>query len=197
MGYLKAQMDGLTAKVFRTHNASTTLQDQLNKGFHEKTGKVTKDSTLEEKKFYYDQCNKTVAILCNHQKSVSAKHGDHMMKMDQGIENVRQQIEELQEQLDEMDGVKRKKKKKRKKEDEEGKSPKKKKKETLRKKELQKALKEDNKEVSLGTSKINYMDPRVTVAWCKRMQVPIEKVFNKSLLEKFPWAMQSHSKYVF
>ena len=30
--------------------------------------------------------------------------------------------------------------------------------------------KEDNKEVSLSTSKINYMDPRVTVAWCKRVR---------------------------
>ncbi len=35
---------------------------------------------------------------------------------------------------------------------------------------------DDNKEVSLGTSKINYMDPRVSVAWCKRHEVPIEKV---------------------
>ena len=31
--YLKAQMEGLTAKVFRTHNASTTLQIELAKGY--------------------------------------------------------------------------------------------------------------------------------------------------------------------
>lgn len=36
--------------------------------------------------------------------------------------------------------------------------------------------KEDLKTVALGTSKINYMDPRITVAWCKRHEVPIEKV---------------------
>lgn len=35
---------------------------------------------------------------------------------------------------------------------------------------------DDNKEVSLTTSKINYMDPRVSVAWCKRHEVPVEKV---------------------
>eukprot|EP01084_Bolivina_argentea_P039308 72640_1 len=45
----------------------------------------------------------------------------------------------------------------------------------LKKKVLAKAMKQDNKEVALGTSKINYMDPRITVAWCKRLQVPIEK----------------------
>ena len=36
--------------------------------------------------------------------------------------------------------------------------------------------KEDLKEIALGTSKINYLDPRITVAWCKRNEVPIEKV---------------------
>lgn len=36
--------------------------------------------------------------------------------------------------------------------------------------------KEDLKTVALGTSKINYLDPRITVAWCKRNEVPIEKV---------------------
>lgn len=29
--YLKSQMEGLTAKVFRTYNASSTLQQELNK----------------------------------------------------------------------------------------------------------------------------------------------------------------------
>jgi len=204
--YLKSKMEGLTAKVFRTHNASTVLQDQLSKGFHETVGKITVDSPLESKIFYYQQCNKEVAILCNHQKSVSKSHGDQLLKLDQQMQDIREQIEEMQEQLDEINGVKRKKKKKKK---TESKSPKRKKtkeqlenqirkkQEMLRKKELAKALKEDNKEVSLGTSKINYMDPRVTVAWCKKMQVPIEKIFNKSLLDKFPWAMQSNTKYDF
>ncbi|KAL2330551.1 hypothetical protein Fmac_018132 [Flemingia macrophylla] len=36
--------------------------------------------------------------------------------------------------------------------------------------------KEDLKTVALGTSKINYLDPRITVAWCKRHEVPIEKM---------------------
>jgi hypothetical protein len=38
--------------------------------------------------------------------------------------------------------------------------------------------KEDLKTVALGTSKINYLDPRITVSWCKRHEVPIEKVNN-------------------
>jgi DNA topoisomerase-1 len=36
-----------------------------------------------------------------------------------------------------------------------------------------KKKKEDLKTVALGTSKINYLDPRITVAWCKTHEVPI------------------------
>lgn len=41
---------------------------------------------------------------------------------------------------------------------------------------IQIADKEDNKTVSLTTSKINYMDPRISVAFCKSHDCPIEKV---------------------
>lgn len=41
--------------------------------------------------------------------------------------------------------------------------------------------KEENKSIALGTSKINYNDPRITVTWCKNNEVPIEKVFQKAL----------------
>ncbi|KAI9684090.1 MAG: DNA topoisomerase 1 [Trizodia sp. TS-e1964] len=50
---------------------------------------------------------------------------------------------------------------------------------------------ENNKEVALGTSKINYIDPRLTVVFAKKFNVPIEKFFSKSLREKFDWAIKS------
>jgi hypothetical protein len=37
-------------------------------------------------------------------------------------------------------------------------------------------------------SKINYLDPRITSAWCKDNDVPIEKLFSKTLLIKCTWA---------
>lgn len=58
-------------------------------------------------------------------------------------------------------------------------------------------IKDDLKTVALGTSKINYLDPRISVAWCKRHEVPIEKIFNKSLLAKFAWAMDVEPDYRF
>jgi DNA topoisomerase-1 len=71
--YLKSQMDGLTAKVFRTYNASTTLQQELKK--FELAG-----HSLEEKVEKYDEANKQVAILCNHQKTVGKKFVENLTK---------------------------------------------------------------------------------------------------------------------
>ncbi|MCJ1391715.1 DNA topoisomerase 1 [Xylographa bjoerkii] len=56
---------------------------------------------------------------------------------------------------------------------------------------FQAADKENNKEVALGTSKINYIDPRLTVVFSKKFNVPIEKLFSKTLREKFDWAIKS------
>ena len=61
--YLRSLMEGLTAKVFRTYNASSTLEKELMK-------KNVEKETLDEKVNYYDEANKQVAILCNHQKTV-------------------------------------------------------------------------------------------------------------------------------
>lgn len=57
--------------------------------------------------------------------------------------------------------------------------------------------KEENKQVALGTSKINYMDPRITIAWCKKKEVPIERVFPTTLRKKFAWAMGEDPNYQF
>ena len=57
-------MEGLTAKVFRTFNASLTLQDQL--------GKLTDtDENVNAKVLSYNRANRAVAILCNHQVSAA------------------------------------------------------------------------------------------------------------------------------
>ena len=50
-------------------------------------------------------------------------------------------------------------------------------------------LQDENKDIALGTSKLNYLDPRISVAWCKKHEVPIEKVYNKTQRQKFMWAI--------
>jgi len=223
--YLKSHVENLSAKVFRTYNASVTLEREL-----AKMPDDLKNASVTEKIAFYNTCNRAVAILCNHKKTVAKTFGDSIAKIDSKLQGFEKQKKKLQQQLKYLKGKgpkpeessdeettkakvkdskeKSGKEKKRKAEDENDfeESPKKRKKalsddpdkvkraiekvdESILKWTLQKQDREGNKEVALGTSKINYMDPRITAAWCKKVQLPVEKIFNKSLLAKFPWAM--------
>lgn len=66
-------MDGLTAKVFRTYNASWTFAQQLKD--------TPKDVPLADKLLAYNRANRLVAVLCNHQRSVSKGHMAAMEKL--------------------------------------------------------------------------------------------------------------------
>jgi DNA topoisomerase-1 len=49
----------------------------------------------------------------------------------------------------------------------------------------------------LGTSKINYIDPRISAAWCEKYDVPLDKIFTKTLRDKFKWAMTVDADWEF
>lgn len=71
-------------------------------------------------------------------------------------------------------------------------------KEGLKKLEIQVTDKEENKDIALGTSKLNYLDPRISVAWCKKYNVAIEKIYSKTQRDKFRWAIDmATSEYHF
>lgn len=72
--HLASYMKGLTAKVFRTYNASITFQQQLDLN-------TPKDASVQEKLNAYNKANRMVAILCNHQRSVPKTHSASMEKM--------------------------------------------------------------------------------------------------------------------
>ncbi|KAK2949096.1 putative DNA topoisomerase 1 beta [Blattamonas nauphoetae] len=42
---------------------------------------------------------------------------------------------------------------------------------------------------AVSTSRLNYLDPRLSVAWCKKWGLNLSKIFSKTLRDKFPWAM--------
>jgi DNA topoisomerase-1 len=192
--HLKELVPGLTAKVFRTYNASITLDEMLSQ--------ETKDGDVTQKIVVYQKANKEVAIICNHQRTVSKTHGAQIEKLTARIEELKEVLKELKTNLD------RAKKGKPPLEGSDGKKIRSLEPNAWEKKIAQQSAKiekmerdmhtkEDLKTVALGTSKINYLDPRITVAWCKRHEVPIEKIFTKSLLEKFAWAMDVEPEYRF
>lgn len=259
--HLQGYMKGLTAKVFRTYNASKTMQDQMNL--------IANEGTVTEKVMKYNAANRTVAILCNHQRTVSKTHQNSVGKIQEKIKEMEWQkirmkkmiliLEPSQkkkdskyfEEIDDMpkedqhmvvsqmierqiDQAKRKWTRDNEKRTLE-------KQELLSEDDLQEKIdkiksseqeyraeielgqpevtkgstveklkaqiekvenrilntsfqlkdKEDNSEVSLGTSKLNYIDPRLTVMFSKKFNVPIEKLFTKTLRDKFTWAIES------
>ncbi|CAH1439981.1 unnamed protein product [Lactuca virosa] len=194
--HLKELMPGLTAKVFRTYNASITLDDMLTR--ETKGGDVTQNLVV------YQHANKEVAIICNHQRTVSKSHSAQMTRLNEKIDELKGVIKELESDL----ARAKKGKPPSNKNGPDGKPKRNLNPEALEKKiahtnakiekmERDKETKEDLKTVALGTSKINYLDPRITVAWCKRHEVPIEKLFNKSLLAKFAWSMDVDPSFRF
>lgn len=182
---LKDTMPGLSAKVFRTYNASITLQTLLLD--QEKSDTPTLSLILDERKANYDKANKEVAILCNHQRAAPRGHVEAMGKVQAVLQALYDELDELKSEMKKAGaGGKEAFEKKIEK-----------KKQAIAKKEIAARSKEDLKTVALGTSKINYMDPRITIAWCKRNEVPIEKVFPKTLMGKFGWAMEIEPEFIF
>ena len=282
--HLSGFMQGLTAKVFRTYNASFTMSNLLQK--------MKSTGTIPEKIKDYNEANKTVAILCNHKRTVAAGHGAQMEKLGDRIKGLKYQKWRIKQMMLDLDGkVKKQMEKKHgpgffeldddidqawiqehqkflveeqrqkiqkkfekenerlradggkemkhkelegrleavdeldkkfKKENKKGKVEHEGKGASIEKYEgnldkldqriatmsVQAEDKESNKEVALGTSKIvgflacghlapgadlqqNYIDPRLTVVFSKKFDVPIEKFFSKTLREKFDWAIKS------
>ncbi|XP_034079286.1 DNA topoisomerase I, mitochondrial [Gymnodraco acuticeps] len=183
--HLSSLMPGLSAKVFRTYNASITLQQQLKE-------LSNKSDNEPEKLLSYNRANRAVAILCNHQRAAPKT-------FDQSMANLQAKIDARKEKLSlAKTELKQAKKEAKTKSSQEPKlQPLVEKKmaavqrceELLLKMELQATDKEENKQISLGTSKLNYLDPRISVAWCRNMVVPIDKIYNKSQRDKFAWAL--------
>ena len=66
-------MKGLSAKVFRTYNASILLQQQLLA--------TPDDASVADKILHYNRANRLVAELCNHQRAAAKNHGQAMEKL--------------------------------------------------------------------------------------------------------------------
>ena len=112
---LTSYMPGLTAKVFRTYNASVTLEKEL---------KMKRQAEVNERaKFaHMFKTQPSEAQVEKRLEMDEARYNSFAIKLKDLVGDVRR--------IDDQD---------------------------------------NNKLVALGTSKINYMDPRITVAWCKRV----------------------------
>lgn len=179
--YLKTFDPDLTAKVFRTFNASYVFQQELD-SITSKYKSYDKSDKLNLLLTMFNKANAKVALLCNHQKNVSKGFEESVGKINEKIKEYKNQLAEL-EALDEPTDSQKKKIKKIK--------------EYIKSQKHKKDLKMELKNISLGTSKTNYIDPRITVAFLKTHDIPVEKIFSSTLKEKFFWAFDVDSKWNF
>ncbi|KRT78619.1 hypothetical protein AMK59_6886 [Oryctes borbonicus] len=180
--HLNELMEGLTAKVFRTYNASFTLQQQLDK-------LTDPNYSVSEMILAYNRANRAVAILCNHQRSVPKGHQKSMDRLKEKIDAKRESIADAERQVKDAQRDAKHGSVKEKVVYDKKKKMLARLKEQLVKLEVQETDRDENKTIALGTSKLNYLDPRISVAWCKKYNVPIEKIYNKTQRDKFRWAI--------
>lgn len=76
-------MKGLTAKVFRTYNASTLFEQTL------LSFNFSEHALEQEKVNAYNAANKAAAELCNHQKAASKSHEANIAKMGLSVSSPR------------------------------------------------------------------------------------------------------------
>jgi DNA topoisomerase-1 len=175
--YLSMILKGLTAKVWRTYNASYLFQKEIDKIRAEKVENVEPNERLNYLIAMFNQANTAVALLCNHQKSSNSSLDTLVTKLDEKIKEL--------------------KKKKRKYMEKKNNKMAKKVEVKIKAYRLKRDTKVKMKNVSLGTSKNNYIDPRIIFAFIKKFEIPPEKLFTKVLLKRFEWASKVESDYRF
>ncbi|KAJ7703153.1 DNA topoisomerase I [Mycena rosella] len=246
--HLQSEMKGLTAKVFRTFNASSTFQRLLDEN-------TLANATLQEKLNAYNKANREVAILCNHRRTAPKTHDQSMEKVrdrHRGLKYDRMKLRHVDEYKEdesdiddewivgheealktkEIEKAEKKFAKENEKLVEENQAPQDnsvlqqriadiesdfqslaqergtnqaelkrerpvekvqeaitKLTEKIQAFKLQIIDRDEGKEVALGT--------RITASWCKIHDVPVEKLFSKTLIVKFPWALEVEQDWKF
>jgi DNA topoisomerase-1 len=169
-------MKDLTAKTFRTYNASYLFQKVLKKIRNKYEGTTDINLLIDE----YNKANATVAKKLNHQKNVGKSYKGQVDKIDEQIKKVKSKLRKARKSSGETKADRITKLT-----------------EKLKKLRIKKELKQEMKNTALSTSRVNYIDPRITVAFCKKFNIPIDKVFNQALQKKFQWAMEVDEEFRF
>lgn len=154
----------LTANILRIYNVSTLLEAELRKS--DETV-LRGNLSVAEKVLAFNRANREVAVMCNHMRSTpsSWKPEPKIALYEAELAELRQTQPQSQEKIQRLESK-------------------------LEKLKAREKEREELKDIVLSTTKVLYIDPRITVSWCKRAQVDIRYIFSKSLQEKFRWAIE-------
>lgn len=176
--YLQEFMKNLTAKVFRTYNASNMFQKELrkiNKKMESYIGDDKNKILIDE----YIKANLKVAKLMNHQKNISVGYKKNIDKINNSILELKKKLIKVRRKKTRNQNTINKLKDK------------------IKNLKNKKELVKEMKNMSLNTSKANYIDPRITVAFIKKHNLDVDKLFSTVLQKKFAWAFDVDENYIF
>lgn len=205
--FLSSVLPGLTAKLFRTASGSTLLANAL------KTKELEADLKDSKKVEFFTQANLEVAIKLNHQSAVSDAYDVSVDRMKDSLKSMKAEYSTLKAEFNKLleeakterdnkielakgmkDSERSKKTIKRAKETFKASE------ERLVKKvdrikdridtlETRIKIKEKTRGIALGTSKLNYSDPRIPISWCKDNNVDLKRIYPATAQKKFDWAL--------
>jgi len=188
--YLRKFMRKLSAKVFRTYNASYLMQNELKK-IISKYKEYEKPDKLNVILHEFEMANLKVAKLCNHQKEATQSKTNQIEKSTNKIKEIVSKINKYKRE-----------KSKKIEEDKNSKNINKKiskLKEKLKQIKKKKTLQSEGKILSVGTSKLNYIDPRIIIAFIKNVGLfdEINKFYTKTHQEQIKWALEVDADFKF
>src|SRR5881628_3919382 len=161
--FLGKAMRGLTAKVFRTHHATETVQTYLRRhnGFKAEVSPYVK---LHHARV----ANLEAAIRCNHKRTPPKTWEGTLLKKQQRLEELKTKEVKTDNQKIRLD-------------------------ERIRKLKLDVDLQKRTRDYNLNTSLRNYIDPRVYKSWANRAELDWKGIYPKTLQRKFLWASRAKS----
>lgn len=211
--FFKIVMPGLSAKQFRTMTGSTLLSKELSKT------KIKKDLKAGKKLEFFTEANLNVAIKLNHQSAVSEAYEKSLKNMKLKLKEIKPTLKLLKAETEKEIKLAEEKRKERvayankkwsgqRKADAVKRARKTynnvKEKWTKRVDRLTERIdnyktkiniKEKTKGIALGTSKLNYADPRIAISWCKDNNVDVKRIYPKTAQDKFSWAMSINKSF--
>lgn len=220
--FLSSIVPGLTAKVFRTYHATTTVRSCL-----KENGNLGKDAPSFEKEYTAKLANLEAAITCNHKRTPPKNWEQNLAKKEEAVEKLRAakpDVKKLRAQIGEKQAALEKLLKEQKALEAEPPKDADKKgqrlteriakarealekaqaapdkaerdyRERVARAERQLQLAKATRDYNLGTSLKNYIDPRVYKAWGDYVDFEWKRLYTKALQRKFTWVNQSRVKW--
>ena len=196
--YFSGIVKGLTAKVFRTYQATTVVKEYLVE--HDNI----KGKTANEKLYHAKLANLEAAKMCNHKRTIPKTFDQVLEKKrdtiknaekDQPSKKTQEALKKVESSLPKTETQKKSKEKRIKTLNGQIKKQKQKHKERVEKLKLQIDLSEKTRDYNLGTSLRNYIDPRVIKAWTDEVGVEWEKLYTAALQKKFLWVKNENIEW--